>query len=114
MGRPFGDGDTATSTPVILISQSMAKQIFGDDNPIGRSIRSWRDENVYREVVGVAADARYAGLGEEAPNVAYVPHTQNSWRSLMIWSDRPRSRETFYGRSNRKSGQWIAGLLFQR
>jgi predicted permease len=83
-GRGFNSSDTPDSNPVILISRSMAKQMFGSESPLGRRIRSWRDENKYREIVGVVQDVRYSGLGEEVPNNVYVPHTQDSWSSQVI------------------------------
>jgi putative ABC transport system permease protein len=83
-GRAFTDRDTKDSTPVILISQSMARQMFSDGNPLGRRIRSWRDENLYREIVGVGGDVCYFGPDDGIRNVVYVPHTQDSWRTMLL------------------------------
>ncbi len=83
-GRGFSDTDRKESVPVIIISQSMAKQMFGGQNPLGRRIRSWRDENVYREIVGVVADIRYSGLSEDVGNNMYVPHSQDTWGSMLL------------------------------
>jgi putative ABC transport system permease protein len=83
-GRGFTSDDGAKSTPVVIISRSMAKEMFPNGSPLGRRIRSWRDENLYREIVGVAADVRYYGLAADVPNNVYVPHTQNTWRSLTL------------------------------
>jgi putative ABC transport system permease protein len=83
-GRPFGPADTASANPVIIVSQSMAKQMFGNENALGRRIRSWRDENLYREIVGITADIKYSGLGEDITNTAYVPHSQSPWRTMVL------------------------------
>jgi putative ABC transport system permease protein len=83
-GRPFTADDGANSTAVIVISQSMARAMFPDGRVLGRRIRSWRDENLYREIVGVAGDVRHYGLTEDVANTVYVPHTQNAWRSLTL------------------------------
>jgi putative ABC transport system permease protein len=83
-GRPFTTDDGASSTPVIIISQSMARGMFPDGRVLGRRIRSWRDENLYREVVGVVGDVRHHSLTEDVTNNVYVPHTQNTWRSLTL------------------------------
>ena len=83
-GRAFTSHDTATSTPVIIISRSMARTMFPSGTGLGRRIRSWRDENLYREIVGVAADHRYNGLTDGVPNTVFIPHTQNTWRSLTL------------------------------
>jgi putative ABC transport system permease protein len=83
-GRVFDQRDTSTSTPVMIVSTAFARQMFGTGNPIGRRAKSWRDENVLREIVGVAAEVRYRGLIDEERALVYVPHTQNSWGSLAL------------------------------
>jgi hypothetical protein len=49
--------------------------------------RSWRDENIYREIVGVIDNVRSFGAGVEVRGVAYVPHRQVTWRGM---ADQPR------------------------
>ena len=83
-GRAFDNRDTEKSNPVVLISRSMAKQMFPNENPLGRRIRSWRDENVYREIVGVVGDVRYGGLGQDVVNNVYIPYMQDSWRAMVL------------------------------
>jgi len=83
-GRPFQDYDTREAKPVIIITQSMARKLFGDQNPLGKRIRSWRDENVYREIVGIVGDIRYEGLAEEAGSLVYVPQRQDTWNSMIF------------------------------
>jgi putative ABC transport system permease protein len=83
-GRTFTPQDSASSTPVIIISQAMAEEMFPNQNPLGRRIRSWRDENVYREIVGIVGDVRHYGLAEHQSHNVYVPHAQNTWRSLVV------------------------------
>lgn len=83
-GRAFDERDTRTSNPTIIVTTSFARQMFGDADPIGRRTKSWRDENVLREIVGVAADVRYDGLLAEETPLVYVPHAQNSWNSLTV------------------------------
>jgi len=83
-GRAFSDRDNQGSTPVIVISRSMARQMFPGQSPLGRRIRSWRDENLYREIVGVVADVRYWSQDQDIVNNVYVPHKQNSWRRLVL------------------------------
>jgi predicted lysophospholipase L1 biosynthesis ABC-type transport system permease subunit len=69
----------------------MARKVFGTEDPIGRRIRSWRDENVLREVVGVVSDVRYSGLASSETSLVYVPHRQNPW-GFMIVSVRAKGR----------------------
>ncbi len=81
-GRAFTDRDTAASTPVIIVSTSFARRMFPDEDPIGKRVRSWRDENLLREIVGVVADVKYRGLADTERPLVYVPHTQNSWGAM--------------------------------
>ena len=84
-GRTFTRDDAATAIPVMIVSRSFATQMFGSENPLGRRVRSWRDENVYREIVGVVDEVRYTGLGErQLLRQVYVPHPQNPWGLLNI------------------------------
>jgi len=83
-GRAFTPQDTSDSRPVLIINETMAARVFGHADPIGRRLRSWRDENLLREIVGVVADVRYEGLGDEDRSLVYVPHHQNSWPSMAV------------------------------
>lgn len=83
-GRFFDDRDDDAATPVIIISHTFARSMFGDENPIGRRVRSWRDENVLREIVGVVADVRYGGLADDESSLVYVPHAQQGWSGMVI------------------------------
>jgi putative ABC transport system permease protein len=83
-GRDFTAQDAANSTQVIIISRAMAENMFPDGRPLGRRIRSWRDENRYREIVGVVGDLRYNGLAADIANNVYVPHTQRPWNALTV------------------------------
>ena len=83
-GRTFTDRDTKDAAPVIIITQAMARQMFPNQSPLGRRIRSWRDENKYREIVGVVGDVRYFGLSEDIGNNVYVPHAQDTWSAMAV------------------------------
>jgi putative ABC transport system permease protein len=83
-GRTFTDADTSSSTPVIVISQRLAQEMFPGQDPIGKRIRSWRDENRLREIIGVVGDVKYFGLADRPRAAVYVPHAQDSWGTMMI------------------------------
>lgn len=83
-GRDFDARDAADATPVAVVSQSFATKMFGDADPIGQRTRSWRDENVLREIVGVVGEVRYEALTAAIVPQFYVPHPQNSWNLMNI------------------------------
>jgi putative ABC transport system permease protein len=83
-GRSFTAHDDAKGTPVMMINATMAKRVFGQQNPLGKRLRSWRDENQLREIVGVVSDVRYEGLADDERSLVYVPHRQNAWGVMSI------------------------------
>jgi putative ABC transport system permease protein len=87
-GRAFTDDDTGAAPPVIIVSDSLAHRFFPDENPIGWHV-SLKErmpmtccsapgpvENVWREIVGVAADIRQANLDDDLAETVYRPYTQ--------------------------------------
>src|SRR5262249_40257018 len=81
-GRDFTDQDTQDSAPVVIIGQTLAKQMFPNQDPIGKVIRSWRDDNKPREIVGVVADIKVNTLQETRQGTAFVPHQQDPWGTI--------------------------------
>jgi putative ABC transport system permease protein len=83
-GRDFNERDTETGNPVIIVNGTFARRMFPNEDPLGKRIRSWRDENKLREIVGVVADVRYYGRDDELHGLVYVPHAQNAWSSMAL------------------------------
>ena len=83
-GRDFDGRDGASSEPTIIVNETMARALFADQDPLGRRIRSWRDENRLRTIVGVVSDVRYRGRDDELRGLVYVPHAQNAMRSMVL------------------------------
>ncbi len=87
-GRAFTEQDAGGSPPVAIVSETLARQIFPGEDPIGRRIRlnerspmtccaaAGPVENVWREIVGVAGDIRQANLDEAPAATIYRPFTQ--------------------------------------
>jgi predicted permease len=77
-GRAFGPQDTATSAKVAVVNQALARKRFPGVNPVGKRFRMERALNSpLVEIVGVCADARYAGLRQEPPAQFLLPYTQS-------------------------------------
>ena len=91
-GRAFQTSDTATSTAVVILSDSMAKYYFKRDDPIGRHI-SWKLTNGITgavswskpaEIVGVVADTRSDGIDQAPMHTIYQPETQSFAPSTLL------------------------------
>jgi putative ABC transport system permease protein len=83
-GREFTSADRKGATPVAVVNREFARRMFPNEDPIGKRIRSWRDENLLREIVGVTEDVRYMGAGDEIGPLVYVPHAQDTWNSMIL------------------------------
>jgi putative ABC transport system permease protein len=101
-GRAFTDHDTASSPPVIIVNETFARKAFPAGDAIGHRIRSWRDENLLREIVGVVADVRYYGLSDTDRGLVYVPHTQNAW-GVMVVAARTAGNPADFARTMREA-----------
>jgi predicted permease len=76
-GRGFDVHDTAASPKVAVVNRALARQFFPNENPIGRTFDADADEvNAPVEIVGIAADTRYADLRSETPPTFYLPYPQ--------------------------------------
>jgi len=86
-GRPFSASDSALSTRVSIVNESLAKQYFPNTDPIGMFIRTYAGPSspaVSRQIVGVAADViDRVGQTQSVPQI-YVPFTQNPMSSMTV------------------------------
>jgi predicted permease len=74
-GRAITDRDTPGSPLVAMVSQSLARTLFGDANPIGRRIGQTVPEI---EIVGVVADAKYQDGRRVAREMFFLPYLQET------------------------------------
>jgi putative ABC transport system permease protein len=83
-GRFFTEQDNLESTKVVIVNETMARQLWQGESPIGRRFTIWRDEKFPREVVGVVGDTK-GSLDKEAGYQMYVPYAQDpGWGSLSL------------------------------
>jgi putative ABC transport system permease protein len=87
-GREFKEQDSADSTQVIIVNESLARQFFPGENPIGKHIRpgiSTDDKPArMREIVGVVGDVKYKDLKSEWTPESYIPYAQLPFGSMTI------------------------------
>ncbi len=88
-GRVFTEQDRDGAPPVVLITESAARQYFPDEDPIGKKITlGWgRGPGTPRaggEVVGIIGDVKDAGLDEADPPQIYLPYRQWPLQSMAV------------------------------
>jgi predicted permease len=76
-GRGFTNGDHATSRPVVVINEQLARTYFPGRHPIGHTLTMGRNKSRRDlEIVGVVADVKYEHLMEPTRSVAFLPSSQ--------------------------------------
>jgi predicted permease len=89
-GRTFEPRDRHGAPPVAIVSESLARRLWGAAPPVGRQLRMG-DET--REVVGVVADVPYRSLDGPQP-VIYVPIDQSPRTFRFLLQARLAGSET--------------------
>ena len=83
-GRVFSEQDTEQTPKVVIVNETMARQLWPDESPVGKRITIWRDEKFAREIVGVVGDTK-PSLDAQAGPQMYVPFSQDSgWSGMSL------------------------------
>ncbi|WP_263359853.1 ABC transporter permease [Acidicapsa ligni] len=76
-GRLFNRRDTATSPKVAIVNRALAQKFFPGESPIGKTFETdIEDVDGSIQIVGIAADTRYADLRSDTPPIFYIPYMQ--------------------------------------
>ena len=71
-GRGFLPEDTKNGTKVTIIGQTVANELFGDVDPIGKTIRVG---NIPFKVVGLLKAKGSSGMGQDQDDLIFIPIT---------------------------------------
>jgi putative ABC transport system permease protein len=89
-GRDFNQGDVKGHPAVILISESMAREFWPNEDPIGKRLKMTFFPDVVREVVGVVGDVKLDALDQTRPSATlYLPFGQVTAPAMAAWSSFP-------------------------
>jgi putative ABC transport system permease protein len=80
-GRNVNSSDTSQSSGVVVINQTLARQFFNGEDPLGQRVNLG---GISRQIVGVAGDARYEGLGTDIGPQVYVPYSQSPFPGMRV------------------------------
>ncbi|MEK7833820.1 MAG: ABC transporter permease, partial [Acidobacteriota bacterium] len=88
-GRTVSESDQLENPRVAILSEAMAKRIFGSENPIGKRIHTSRlnpgqiaepdrytNVSNWTEIIGVAADVKSLNLDPQIETNVYIPYWQ--------------------------------------
>jgi putative ABC transport system permease protein len=87
-GRLFTERDAKDSPHVAVINETMAKNLFPDEDPVGKRITfDTGDDNPnpdWYEIVGVVGDVKQYGLDQATPLQTYEPYTQQTYSYMTL------------------------------
>lgn len=90
-GREFTDRDNLSSPPVLIINETLARQYFPNEDPLGKRVAPGfstlpvrDDESGMREIIGVAADVKHRSLqGDPQPEI-YFAQSQMPMAAMTV------------------------------
>ena len=97
MGIPLLEGrefsDTNAEAESVILSKTFASRLFGGKSAVGRRIFLQQSGGAKPyEIIGVVADIKHMGLGEEGSIALYRPMQPNGdWRTQLDLVARPRA-----------------------
>ena len=104
VGRDFTWADTYQRRPVAMLSENLARELWGDPRiAIGKQITA-NPKDPWREVIGVVNDEREDGVQEKAPAAAYYPLLMNDFEGDAVVVERTVS---YIVRSQRAGSQTL-------
>ncbi len=93
-GREFSRHDTADSAQVAIVSRALAHRLWGDEDPVDRTLLIGEGEDATTAlIVGVAGDLRGLADNPQPPAILYRPHSQRPTLALTFYVRRAGAGE---------------------
>ena len=83
-GRVFTPQDDAKAPRVAIINETMARQHFPNDDPIGKRINITNGPDTWREIVGIVGDIKQYGVDKATSAQSYEPFAQVPFSSINV------------------------------
>jgi predicted permease len=88
-GRAFNERDDERATPVAVVNETMARQFWPGEDPLGKRFKvgPLEGSNPWLTVVGIVADVRQMGVDAPVKAEMYVPYWQAAPYTLFVPRD---------------------------
>jgi putative ABC transport system permease protein len=84
-GRLFTDREMRDRSNVVIVSESLARTYFPNENPIGKRLGIYMtDPIVPTEIIGVVGDVKFQDLTAAPRPTTYWPHPQLAYSSMTL------------------------------
>jgi putative ABC transport system permease protein len=104
-GRLFDERDTETAAGVLIISESLARNLWADEEAVGKRLNIGFRGETWREIVGVVGDVRQDEVGAPLAQAIYQPYLQVADSRRWMLGDM-----TFVARTTAAPQQFAAAL----
>ena len=88
-GRDFSEADLAPGADAAVISETMARRLWADADPIGQRFSFDGPKGRFRTVVGIARDVQVDEFTERPWSTAWLPHSGEA-AEVVIFAASPR------------------------
>lgn len=75
-GRQFNESDNEAASTVAIVNETLAREFFPGESPLGRRVKVASPQNPWCEIVGVIGDAHQRNLDEDEKALVYRPWSQ--------------------------------------
>ncbi len=82
-GRVFTERDRASSQPVVIVNETMARTVWPGESPLGQTITNYVGDRVLGMVVGVVADVRHSAMEQASGPELYLAMRQTGDYAAM-------------------------------
>ena len=83
-GRLFNEGDRADAANRVVISEALAQRHWPGEDPLGKRIRIYWNNEQDDEVIGVVGNVRHDGLEAAGRPAVYWPYPRFSYPTMTI------------------------------
>src|SRR5204863_7839848 len=83
-GRVFTPQDDPKAPRVAIINETMARQFFPNEDPIGKRINITNGPDTWREIVGIVGDIKQYGVDKATIAQSYEPFAQVPFSSMNL------------------------------
>jgi putative ABC transport system permease protein len=83
-GRVFTPQDDAKAPRVAIINETMARQYFPNEDPIGKRINITNGPDTWRQIIGIVGDIKQYGVDKATSAQSYEPFAQVPFSSLNV------------------------------
>jgi len=83
-GRVFTPQDDAKAPRVAIINETMARQHFPNEDPIGKRLNISNGPDAWREIVGIVRDIKQYGVDKATSSQSYEPFAQAPFNSVNV------------------------------